>query len=145
MHPKQIERSQRRYTQFTNMVHIMSINWFEGNPIPIHFCQHLLNLDCDEYEFCHQTDKVVCNTCTVRMQGCRMHGAVPYAKCRISLATTVHEIGLGKDSAPQFKTGGGGGVPHQTVAYAEICSPPCRHRTSETLGPQSVARPELNG
>ena len=61
-------------------------------PIPIHFCQHLSNLDYDEYEFCHQTDKVVCNTCTVRMQGCRdcrLHGAVPYAKCRISLATIV--------------------------------------------------------
>ena len=91
MHPKQSERSQRISTQFKNKLHgTHKEYWY---PIPIHFCQHLLNLDCDGYEFCHQTEKVVCNTCTVRMQGyrgCRLHGAVPYAKCWISLATTVH-------------------------------------------------------
>ena len=91
MHPKQSERSQRSSTQFKNKLHgTHKEYWY---PIPIHFCQHLLNLDCDGYEFCHQTEKVVCNTCTVRMQGCRgcrLHGAVPYAKCWISLATTVH-------------------------------------------------------
>ena len=50
-----------------------------------------MNLDC-EYEFCHEIDKKLYVTHVLRMQGCSdctPHGAVPYAKCRISLATTV--------------------------------------------------------